>query len=144
MTDALANKQPLDNTLTALSGKFIAAIIEYLGLGGSKFVISRGRNANGSWIIWSDGAIELMGYEVTIDNGLATVNYPIELPDLSRLISIAERISGDPGVGVNVTHSSMVIDSLTTKSGFKARCIMSATGNPSSNGFSWRVYYAPV
>ncbi|MEB6555800.1 hypothetical protein [Enterobacter hormaechei] len=115
-----------------------------LGLGGSKFVISRGRNANGSWVIWSDGAIELMGYGVTIDNGLATVNYPIELPDLSRLISIAERISADPGVGANVTHSSMVIDSLTTKAGFKARCIMSATGNPSSNGFSWRVYYAPV
>ncbi|EPS5931914.1 phage tail protein, partial [Enterobacter hormaechei] len=108
------------------------------------FVISRGRNANGSWVIWSDGAIELMGYGVTIDNGLATVNYPIELPDLSRLISIAERISTDPGVGANVTHSSMVIDSLTTKAGFKARCIMSATGNPSSNGFSWRVYYAPV
>lgn len=144
MTNALANKQPLDKTLTALSGKSIAAILEYLGLGGSKFVISRGRNANGSWVIWSDGAIELMGYGVTIDNGLATVNYPIELPDLSRLISIAERISADPGVGANVTHSSMVIDSLTTKSGFKARCIMSATGNPSSNGFSWRVYYAPV
>ncbi len=33
MTNALANKQPLDNTLTALSGKSIAAILEYLGLG---------------------------------------------------------------------------------------------------------------
>lgn len=31
MTNALANKQPLDNTLTALSGKSIAAILEYLG-----------------------------------------------------------------------------------------------------------------
>ncbi|WP_049018224.1 phage tail protein, partial [Enterobacter cloacae] len=33
MTNALANKQPLDNTLTALSGKTVAAILEYLGLG---------------------------------------------------------------------------------------------------------------
>ncbi|KLF98856.1 phage tail protein [Enterobacter asburiae] len=33
MTNALANKQPLDDTLTALSGKSIAAILEYLGLG---------------------------------------------------------------------------------------------------------------
>jgi hypothetical protein len=33
MTNALANKQPLDNTLTALSGKSIAAILDYLGLG---------------------------------------------------------------------------------------------------------------
>jgi phage-related tail fiber protein len=32
MTNALANKQPLDNTLTALSGKSNAAILEYLGL----------------------------------------------------------------------------------------------------------------
>nr|WP_249414986.1 phage tail protein [Citrobacter freundii] len=33
MTNALANKQPLDNTLTTLSGKDIAGIIQYLGLG---------------------------------------------------------------------------------------------------------------
>ena len=33
MTNALANKQPLDNTLTALSGKSVAALLEYLGLG---------------------------------------------------------------------------------------------------------------
>ncbi|MEP9155247.1 phage tail protein, partial [Enterobacter cloacae] len=71
MTNALANKQPLDNTLTALSGKSIAAILEYLGLGTAKFVTSRGRNANGTLVIWSDGAIEMMGYGVTIDNGLA-------------------------------------------------------------------------
>lgn len=144
MMNALAGKQPLDNTLTALSGKSVAALLEYLGLGGAKFVTSRGRNANGVWVIWSDGAIEMMGYGVTIDNGLATVNYPIELPDLTRYISIAERLSGDSGAAVNSTHTSMVIDSLTTKAGFKARCTMSATGNPSSNGFSWRVYYAPV
>lgn len=33
MTNALANKQPLDNTLTSLSGKDTAGIIQYLGLG---------------------------------------------------------------------------------------------------------------
>ncbi|MER1661199.1 phage tail protein [Enterobacter cloacae] len=33
MTNALANKQPLDNTLTALSGKSVGALLEYLGLG---------------------------------------------------------------------------------------------------------------
>lgn len=35
MTNALAGKQPLDNTLTALSGKSVAALLEYLGLGGA-------------------------------------------------------------------------------------------------------------
>lgn len=33
MTNALAGKQPLDNTLTALSGKSVAALLEYLQLG---------------------------------------------------------------------------------------------------------------
>ncbi|HGU6440754.1 TPA: phage tail protein [Citrobacter amalonaticus] len=33
MTNALANKQPLDNTLTALSGKTISGLLEYLQLG---------------------------------------------------------------------------------------------------------------
>ncbi|EEH8549839.1 phage tail protein [Salmonella enterica] len=32
MTNALAGKQPLDNTLTALSGKSVAALLEYLDL----------------------------------------------------------------------------------------------------------------
>lgn len=32
MTNALAGKQPLDNTLTALSGKSVSALLEYLGL----------------------------------------------------------------------------------------------------------------
>lgn len=32
MTNALAGKQPIDNTLTALSGKSVAALLEYLGL----------------------------------------------------------------------------------------------------------------
>ncbi|MFT1614535.1 gp53-like domain-containing protein [Enterobacter kobei] len=36
MTNALAGKQPLDNTLTALSGKSVAALLEYLGLGDLK------------------------------------------------------------------------------------------------------------
>jgi hypothetical protein len=34
----------------------------------------------------------------------------------------------------------MIIDALTTNVGFKARCTMAATGAPSNNGFSWRVY----
>jgi phage-related tail fiber protein len=34
MINALAGKQPLDSTLTALSGKSVSALLEYLGLGG--------------------------------------------------------------------------------------------------------------
>ncbi|WP_081051451.1 phage tail protein [Enterobacter asburiae] len=121
-----------------------AEVLKNLGLGAAKYVTSRGSNANGAWVIWSDGAIEVMGHGVILDNGLATVNYPIALPGISRYISIAERLSADPGTGPNYAHSSMIIDALTTNVGFKARCTMSATGAPSNNGFSWRVYYAPV
>lgn len=45
MTNALAGKQPLDNTLTALSGKSVAALLEYLGLGtASKMNVGTGAN----------------------------------------------------------------------------------------------------
>lgn len=133
-----------DGDVDGLVAKLATAIITNLGLGEAKYVISRGSNANGTWVIWSDGAVEVMGYTPSITTGLATVTYPIELPQLSRLISIAERLSADPGTATNLSHVSMVIDALTTKSGFQARCTMSSTGMASSSGFSWRVYCAPV
>ncbi|ANR86145.1 phage tail protein [Kosakonia sacchari SP1] len=141
MTNALAGKQPLDDTLTALSGKGVPALLKYLGLAEAKFVTSRGRNANGGWVVWSDGAIELYGMSGVHDRGKATITYPIALPELSRYISIAERISGDRTD--NMLHVSMIIDSEVTASGFTARC-QQYDGTTSSNSFSWRVMYAPV
>ncbi|MFH2903368.1 phage tail protein [Enterobacter hormaechei] len=121
-----------------------ALFVKNLGLGESKYVIKRGKNANGAWIIWSDGAVEVFGSAVTIVDGLATVTFPVQLPAVTRNISIAERISQDPGVSPasNPMHVSIVIDNTVTTTGFKARCVM-ASGMASSNGFSWRVY-APV
>ncbi|EQB9840918.1 phage tail protein [Cronobacter sakazakii] len=142
MTNALAGKQPLDNTLTALSGKSVAALLEYLGLGEAKYVTSRGSNANGVWTIWSDGAIELYGHTPSITDGLAIVTFPIALPKVIRHFTMAERLSGDSGSSVQQLHVSMIIDNTVTTSGFKARCQM-ATGAPSSNGFSWRAYCPP-
>lgn len=143
MTNALAGKQPLDSTLTTLSGKTADGIIEYLGLGTAKFVTSRGSNANGSWVIWSDGAIDVFGSSVSIVSGLATVTYPIALPAVSRFISLAERLPSDAGSGMNRTHISMVIDPTVTASGFQARC-QYFDGTAANNAFSWRVYCAPV
>lgn len=142
MTNALAGKQPRDNTLTALSGKSVAALLEYLGLGEAKYVTSRGSNVNGVWTVWSDGAIEMHGHAPSIVDGLATIAFPITIPKVVRYISMAERLAGDSGSSVNQGHVSMIIDSTVTTSGFKARCQM-YNGNPSSNGFSWRVYCPP-
>ncbi|EPR6229419.1 phage tail protein [Escherichia coli] len=143
INNALAGKQPLDNTLTHLSGKDVAGLLTYLGLGEARYVIQRGANANGAWVRWSDGAIEVFGTGGSNDNGLAKVVYPIALPKLSRFISIAERIRTDYESTPNNVHVSMIVDDQVTNTGFYARCQM-YDGRPSSNAFSWRVYCAPV
>ncbi|HHY2609940.1 TPA: phage tail protein [Enterobacter hormaechei] len=120
-----------------------ALFVKNLGLGTAKFVTSRGSNANGSWVIWSDGAIDVFGSSVSIVSGLATVTYPIALPAVSRFISLAERLPSDAGSGMNRAHISMVIDPTVTASGFQARC-QYFDGTAANNAFSWRVYCAPV
>ncbi|ENC41712.1 TPA: hypothetical protein IF784_002594 [Escherichia coli] len=114
-----------------------------VGLGEARYVIQRGANANGAWVRWSDGAIEVFGTGGSNDNGLAKVVYPIALPKLSRFISIAERIRTDYESTPNNVHVSMIVDDQVTNTGFYARCQM-YDGRPSSNAFSWRVYCAPV
>ncbi|EHZ3068656.1 hypothetical protein K5O52_000305 [Salmonella enterica subsp. enterica serovar Minnesota] len=121
----------------------VKTALENLGLGEARYVIQRGANANGVWIRWSDGAIEVFGTGGSNDNGLAKVVYPIALPKLSRFISIAERIRTDYESTPNNVHVSMIVDDQVTNTGFYARCQM-YDGRPSSNAFSWRVYCAPV
>lgn len=121
----------------------VSEVLKNLGLGEAVYVISRGTNVNGSWTIWSDGSTEVMGAWQSIINGLATVTYPIALPSGSRMISIAERTSTDPGLNTpRSIHTSTVLDDTVTKTGFKARCQL-LDGAASSSAFSWRVY-APV
>ena len=121
----------------------VPTALENLGLGEARYVIQRGANANGAWVRWSDGAIEVFGTGGSNDNGLAKVVYPIALPKLSRFISIAERIRTDYESTPNNVHVSMIVDDQVTNTGFYARCQM-YDGRPSSNAFSWRVYCAPV
>ncbi|WP_281984655.1 hypothetical protein [Escherichia coli] len=121
----------------------VKTALENLGLGEARYVIQRGANANGAWIRWSDGAIEVFGTGGSNDNGLAKVVYPIALPKLSRFISIAERIRTDYGSTSNNVHVSMIVDDQVTNTGFYVRCQM-YDGRPSTSAFSWRVYCAPV
>lgn len=132
-----------DGDVDGLVAKLATAITTNLGLGEARYVIQRGANANGAWVRWSDGAIEVFGTGGSNDNGLAKVVYPIALPKLSRFISIAERIRTDYESTPNNVHVSMIVDDQVTNTGFYARCQM-YDGRPSSNAFSWRVYCAPV
>ena len=132
-----------DGDVDGLVAKLATAITTNLGLGEARYVIQRGANANGAWIRWSDGAIEVFGTGGSNDNGLAKVVYPIALPKLSRFISIAERIGTDYESTPNNVHVSMIVDDQVTNTGFYARCQM-YDGRPSSHAFSWRVYCAPV
>ena len=87
MTNALANKQPLDNTLTALSGKSIAAILEYLGLGtaaqrnvgtGANQIPDMNSFTSGSgWCRYPDGTIFQYG---TVGFGVGVNNQFVTLP----------------------------------------------------------------
>lgn len=75
ITNALAGKQPLDNTLTALSGKSISALLTYLGLGdAAKRGVGTGanqlpdmsafdfsRNGQNAWDILPNGMIRQVG-----------------------------------------------------------------------------------
>ena len=94
MTNALAGKQPLDNTLTELSGKSVSALLNYLGLKGaakrdvgvgagqipdmSSFTASR---ATTGWQKLPGGLIIQWGQAATNTSYLVTVAYPIPFPN---------------------------------------------------------------
>lgn len=82
MTNALANKQPLDNTLTALSGKTVSGLLEYLHL---EETVNLAKNAlrvspkSLTVDLNTLGAIDSAGvYAQTLDANATTANhYPI-------------------------------------------------------------------
>lgn len=100
----LANKQPLDKTLTDLSGKDVAAILEYLHLGeAAKHDVGTGINQIPDMSAWTSGGDSNAGWRRTPDglieqwgrvkaSALTTVTTPIPFPN-SMYTVIA---TGDP------------------------------------------------
>lgn len=121
--NALAGKQPLDATLTNLSGKSISGLLEYLGL---VDVVHIANFTSGSgWRRTPDGYIEQWGTSPSAVSGAATVTFPIPFPNSCQTIQLTEITSssvGTPGViSWGLSAETM------TKTGFRAQASMSTT-----------------
>ncbi|MCE6962852.1 phage tail protein [Enterobacter sp. MW07] len=115
MTNALAGKQPLNRTLTDLSGKSVAGIIEYLGLGeAAKRGVGTGANqlpdmssfaallSTTGYQRLPGGLVIQWGISPTITSSAVSIIYPIPFPT-RRLAIIGSPVGssgGDPGIPV--------------------------------------------
>lgn len=129
MTNALAGKQPLDNTLTALSGKSVAALLEYLQLGeAAKRDVGDSGNqipdmsyftkstAGGAAIIFTlpGGMIIQCGNIGTLAAGASvTVTYPIPFPLAMGFVIPAAAVSADSTTPVALAIDATVVNSRT-------------------------------
>ncbi|MEF6018043.1 phage tail protein [Escherichia coli] len=125
MLNALAGKQPLDNTLTNLSGKDVTGLLTYLGLGeAAKLPAISGSLSSSGWIkipvIEGKSFIIQWGRIGPSDSktGVATGSYPIAFPNSAFMAFIAEKTAVSTGpIGINSWGVSEL-----TKTELKAIC----------------------
>lgn len=119
MTNALAGKQPLDNTLTALSGKSVSALLEYLGLGEiAKAGVGSGRlgsNGYATLPIIIDGTkrslIIQWGISVTTSMTLPTTSSTVNYTDVTLPASLPGGIGQAVAGYNNSTDTFMAVAS---------------------------------
>lgn len=103
MTNALAGKQPLDSTLTELSGKTVAGLLKYLGLGdAAKLDAVTGSLGASGWVripVMGGSAIMFQWGRVTVTatlnsgaatkgyDGITIFNYPVSFPNAALLVN---------------------------------------------------------
>lgn len=130
MTNALANKQPLDNTLTALSGKSIAAILEYLGLKeAAKRDIGTGANQipdmsyqgyGSNWVKTVGGLIIQKGsLGFGIGSNLSSAAFPVAFASGAVVnLTWSDVTSGGAAQGTSMSYG--VVVGTQTRTGFQA------------------------
>lgn len=129
MTNALAGKQPLDNTLTALSGKSVSALLEYLGLGTSAtatLTTSKTDNKLGRVLKVGDFGLNYQTYGVMPDNTSANSRSSMGL-GFSRLYKSAD----SPGTDA---HYNLIMMPETLGGVYSALAI-SDNSTPSYRGY---------
>ena len=141
MTNALAGKQPLDNTLTELSGKSVAALLNYLGLkSAAQRDVGTGTNqipdmasfaAGPGWMKFPSGKIIQYGYQTSSSSGSVIVNFPIPFPT---------QCFGVTGAGTDASAANIAGCQVIDKSGFYLSAWLVAAGsvfNRTATNISW-------
>lgn len=139
VSNGMDGKQNKDDTLTALSGKSVAQLLQYLGLTKAVVIESQGSNANGKWRKYTDGTYEAEGFiSANPTSGIAVVPLPIQFPAAPTTILVTQYIQDTS----SLLGLTTVINSLSGATGFQTKSV-DLTGAAYALGFSWRATYAP-
>ncbi|TBR51607.1 phage tail protein [Escherichia albertii] len=148
MLNALAGKQPLDNTLTNLSGKDVAGLLAYLGLGeAAKRNVGTGENqipdmasfASGDgWMKLPNGKILQYGRGEAMPK-LSTqtmrITFPIPFPKKADIAILTH--SGDGGAPFGAGRGFVMSVEGTTLTGFNSAYRTASTSDKVSMTYSW-------
>ncbi|EKC2613581.1 phage tail protein [Salmonella enterica] len=139
--NALAGKQPLDATLTNLSGKSISGLLEYLQLGeAAKRDVGTGENqlpdmasfaAGPGWMKFPSGKIIQYGYQTSSASGAIIVNFPIPFPT---------QCFGVTGAGTDASAANIAGCQVIDKAGFNLSAWLVAANsvfNRTATNISW-------
>ncbi|EFL9898234.1 phage tail protein [Escherichia coli] len=148
MLNALAGKQPLDNTLTNLSGKDVAGLLAYLGLGeAAKRNVGTGENqipdmtsfASGDgWMKLPNGKILQYGRGAitpTLSTQTMRITFPIPFPKKADCAILTH--SGDGGAPLGAGRGFVMTAEGPTLTGFNSAYRTSSTSDTVSMHYSW-------
>ena len=148
MLNALAGKQPLDNTLTNLSGKDVAGLLAYLGLGeAAKRNVGTRENqipdmasfASGDgWMKLPNGKILQYGRGAvtpTLSTQTMRITFSIPFPKKADCAMLTH--SGDGGAPLGAGRGFVMIAEGPTLTGFNSAYRTSSTSDTVSMNYSW-------
>ncbi|ELW2699023.1 phage tail protein [Escherichia coli O26] len=148
MLNALAGKQPLDNTLTNLSGKDVAGLLAYLGLGeAAKRNVGTGENqipdmasfASGDgWMKLPNGKILQYGRgAVTPTLSTQTMRITFSIPFPKKVDCAMLTHSGDGGTILGAGRGFVMTAEGPTLTGFNSAYRTASTSSTVSMNYSW-------
>ncbi|HCB4185959.1 TPA: phage tail protein [Escherichia coli] len=148
MLNALAGKQPLDNTLTNLSGKDVAGLLAYLGLGeAAKRNVGTGENqipdmtsfASGDgWMKLPNGKILQYGRgAITPTLSTQTMRITFSIPFPKEVDCAMLTHSGDGGAPLGAGRGFVMTAEGPTLTGFNSAYRTASTSSAVSMNYSW-------